>query len=247
MLAIKFRNKFRKFQYSDARRIRTLSCYYINDDIDLGWNGADLNDPDDAHLMVYMVNILQTLGVSTGDAVAYAVKAAKDRVPISAVSTGKSYNPTFFEVYGHGTIVQASHGCRRDLNVNGLNALDLRTAKPNGAPWDFSKSSDRQLAKSMIEEHKPSWVVGSPPCTFFSAWNQGINHKKMKPERVEELRKEAILHLHFMAGLYELQLNGGRHFLHEHPDPPYALSYSLDKFRSGRYGTLRSSTQSQYG
>ena len=189
----------------------------LDDAIDVDWQGDDLVDYDDDNRMVSMVDILQTLGVSVGDAVAYAVKATKDKVPVYGVVTGQSYNPTFIEVYGHGTIVQASHGCRRSLNVNGLNALDLRTSKPNGEPWDFSKASDRQLARSMIEEQKPTWVVGSPPCTFFSAWNQGINHKKMRPERVEALRKEAILHLHFVAGLYKLQLDGGRHFLHEHP------------------------------
>ena len=39
----------------------------------------------------------------------------------------------------------------------------------------------------------------------------------MDPERVEVLRREAVQHLHFVAGLYKLQVDGGRHFLHEHP------------------------------
>ena len=134
----------------------------LDDAIDVDWQGDDLVDYDDDNRMVSMVDILQTLGVSVGDAVAYAVKATKDKVPVYGVVTGQSYNPTFIEVYGHGTIVQASHGCRRSLNVNGLNALDLRTSKPNGEPWDFSKASDRQLARSMIEEQKPTWVVGVP-------------------------------------------------------------------------------------
>ena len=69
----------------------------------------------------------------------------------------------------------------------------------------------------MVETEKPTWIIGSPPCTFFSAWNQGINHRKMSPERVEALRVEAVRHLHYMAGLYKLQLSAGRHFLHEHP------------------------------
>ena len=50
-----------------------------------------------------------------------------------------------------------------------------------------------------------------------SLWNQAMNHKKMDPERVDVLRKEAVQHLHFVVGLYKLQLEGGRHFLHEHP------------------------------
>ena len=52
---------------------------------------------------------------------------------------------------------------------------------------------------------------------IFSAWDQGINHRKMSPEKVEQLRLEAVKHLHYMAGLYKLQLAEGRQFLHEHP------------------------------
>ena len=44
-----------------------------------------------------------------------------------------------------------------------------------------------------------------------------MNHKKMDPKRVEVLRTEAVQHLHFFMGLYKLQLEKGRHFLHEHP------------------------------
>ena len=130
---------------------------------------------------------------------------------------GDDYNPTLMEVYGKGNIVAASHGNRRSLNVDGPRAFDLRTLKPNGEAWDFSKSSDRRLAKQMIEDEKPTWLIGSPPCTFFSAWKQGINYKRMSPEKVESLRREAVQHLHFVIGLYRLQVENGRHFLHEHP------------------------------
>ena len=73
------------------------------------------------------------------------------------------------------------------------------------------------MARQIVEDTKPVWIIGSPPCTFYSAWNQGINHRRMDPERVESLRREAVRHLHFVAGLYKLQVDGGRHFLHEHP------------------------------
>ena len=39
----------------------------------------------------------------------------------------------------------------------------------------------------------------------------------MDPARVEELRKEAVMHLHFVMGIYRIQIDEGRHFLHEHP------------------------------
>ena len=102
-------------------------------------------------MMTPIMDVLQTLGVSAGDANAYAVKAMKDQ-PIKATVFGSMYNPTFFELYGHGSILQASHGCRRNLNIDGLHALDLRTRKPNGEPWDFSRAADRRLARSMVDE-----------------------------------------------------------------------------------------------
>lgn len=183
---------------------------------EVDWQGEDLMEYDGDHLMTPLVDVLQTLGVSAADATMYAVQVIKNQ-PKRPTQFGSEYQPTFFELYGHGTLVKTSHGCRRNLNIDGLHAMDLRTAKPDGEHWDFSKASDRKLARSMVEELKPTWVVGSPPCTFFSSWNQGINHRKMDPDRVEALRKEAVMHLHFVIGIYKLQLDGGRHFLHEHP------------------------------
>ena len=113
--------------------------------------------------------------------------------------------------------MRAAYGSRRNLKINGLRAMDLRAAKPDGEQWDFSKPSDRRLEKTMMEHDRPTWLVGSPPCTFFSAWKQGLNHKKMSPERVEELRKEAVIHLHVVVSLYKKQIDAGRHLLHEHP------------------------------
>ena len=39
----------------------------------------------------------------------------------------------------------------------------------------------------------------------------------MDPARMETLRQEAVTHLHFVVGLYKMQLRAGRHFVHEHP------------------------------
>ena len=127
---------------------------------------------------------------------------------IFSVIVPDSYNPTFFEFYGQGNIVRASHGCRRDLNINGLGTFDLRTRKPNGDAWDFRKGSDRREARGIVGEEKFTWLIGCPPCTFFSRWYQGMNHRKMDPEVVKELRKEAIKHLRRAIGLYKLQLEG---------------------------------------
>ena len=149
------------------------------DRLDVDWTGEELQDSTGDHVMSPLMDVLQTLGLSPGEAAAYAVRAvrscsAKSAIPDDHVCnpTLPSYSPTFFEVYGQGNLVKASHGIRRNLNINGLRALDLRTTKPDGTPWDFSTSADRRLAKQLVETEKPTWIVGCPPCTFFSAWNQ---------------------------------------------------------------------------
>ena len=205
----------------DSNVDNTFDFHHVVDD-DIGdymgveWNGDELHDPSDSHMLSSLVDALQTLGVPAADVVAYSVAAVKDHAP-SMTTFGTTYNPTFVEVYGQGNIVKASHGCRRNINLHGLDAFDLRTAKPSGEAWDFTQAADRRLARTIVEDEKPTWLVGSPPCTFFSAWNQGLNHKKMDPSKVEELRVVAMQHLHFVVGLYRLQVEPGRHFLHEHP------------------------------
>ena len=170
----------------------------------------------DDHVMSPIMDVLQTFGVSAAEAANYCSRVIKNR-PIMPITFGELYKPSCFEVYGQGNIVNASHGCCRDLNIDGLRAIDQRTLKPNGVAWDFNKAPDRRKARRYVEEEKPTWVIGFPPCTFFARWNQGLNHKKTNPKVVEERRKEAVKHLRFDIGLYKIQLDGNRHVLHEHP------------------------------
>ena len=48
--------------------------------------------------------------------------------------------------------MREANTARRDLNVKGLAAFDLRTSKPDGSPWDFTLRADRQLAMRMLDE-----------------------------------------------------------------------------------------------
>ena len=123
---------------------------------------------------------------------------------------------TFMEVYGRSVFDQ-SQISRRNLNVHGLGALDLRTTKPDGTPWNFCRREDRKLSRSMIEKQDPDWIVGAPPCTPFSIWNHGINFKKMDPDKVKALIAEGLVHLRFVCSLYRYQMSRGKFFLHEHP------------------------------
>ena len=137
---------------------------------------------------------------------------------------GKYSPATLVEVFGRGGISDEANGPRRALNIQGLAALDIRTLKPNGEPWDFNKRADRNEARNLIDKLEPTWLIGSPPCTAFSIWNRNMNYPKMDRDRVNELIAEGQKHLQFVASLYRKQMRAGRHFLHEHPAS--ALSWS---------------------
>ena len=63
-----------------------------------------------------------------------------------------------------------ANGPRRALNVHGIGAMGLRTFKKNGR--------DREEALQLIDDQKQTWVIGSPLCTCFPAW-QKIHVKKI--------------------------------------------------------------------
>ena len=96
--------------------------------------------------------------------------------------TGISKEASFVEVYGHGSIMADANLRRRNLSVRGLAALDLRTLKDDGTPWNFSLKKDRREASRLVDELDPTWLVGSPPCTAFSQWNVSMNYPKMDLE-----------------------------------------------------------------
>ena len=73
-----------------------------------------------------------------------------------------------------------------------------------------------KVLKKMRRE-KPLFVIGSPPCTRFSTW-QCLNDKKRDPAVANEEHERAKVHLQFAAQVYREQVEGGRFFLHEHPE-----------------------------
>ena len=116
----------------------------VNADEDMRKNAEDLLGDSD-HEMIAMMDVLQILGVDPVDACSFTSSIVKDgsrckrmfskRYSSSAFIGAVTGNaPTFMEIYGRGKIVDASHNLRRNLNVNGLDALDIRTCKPNGSP-----------------------------------------------------------------------------------------------------------------
>ena len=54
------------------------------------------------------------------------------------------------EVYGRGGIVDEAYKQRRNLNIKGLDAFDIRTDRPDGKIWDFNRRDDRKLARQLL-------------------------------------------------------------------------------------------------
>ena len=109
-----------------------------------------------------VVTLLVSHGVDEVDAQRFVCSAVK----------GQSQNePTgFFELYGRGGLSKAAKRYR-GLNVEGLQVLDLRTSRPDGEAWDFTRKHDRHWALRLLREQQPTWVIAAPPCTAFSSLN----------------------------------------------------------------------------
>ena len=113
--------------------------------------------------------------------------------------------------------------------------FDLRQ-DVHGRSWDFTKVSDRREARARISREKPYLVVGSPPCTSYSALNVRWNYPKMDKREVQRRKAEGKVFLDFAVEIYEMQLQAGRHFLHEHPAT--ATSWNTENMKAllGRRG-----------
>ena len=129
--------------------------------------GVFMDDSDDDEDIVRMVEPLNQLGVDLLDAQTY----------VDSISSAPG---TFVKVCGRGSIRNEARRLQK-LNLTGLAAMDLRTDKPDGSPWDVCKRSDRELAGSMIAEHDPDFVIGAPPV-------HGLQPVEPMPEPSEDAR-----------------------------------------------------------
>ena len=76
----------------------------------------------------------------------------------------------------------------------------------------------------MVRTQKPWLLVGCPPCTWYSQMMRR-NWHKMDEEEKRRRTLEANLHLLFCLELYREQMEGGRLFLHEHPDSAWSWEH----------------------
>ena len=133
------------------------------------------------------------------------------------------------EVYSPPRITEMLKGMSNQGLTPGL-ALDITTIDPaDGEPWDFTVKSKRQRALKLIREQRPLFLIGSPMCTRYSTW-QFLNDSKRDPGTVARERRQADKHLEFVAQLYREQIEGGRFFLHEHPE--HATSWEVEAIKS---------------
>ena len=123
------------------------------DDDDMGDDAAEQDTPMEEILhsdeMSAMVDVLQCLGIEAETAVAFRVSVMEAPADIS-----------FVEMYGQGSLITAAHNRRRDLNLVGLQAFDLRTCKSDGSHWAVELDANRCEACEYVREHKPTWVIG---------------------------------------------------------------------------------------
>ena len=103
--------------------------------------------------------------------------------------------------------------CRKYGLIAG-DSFDLRDG------YDLSVEQTQALVIDRIRRTKPTLVIGSPPCTFFSRL-QKLNLYVHGPEwaaRYEVEKKKAAKHIAFCLKVFELQRSRGAYFLLEHPE-----------------------------
>ena len=156
--------------------------YFPHDDVD-EYHDADMDGGEDN-----MVDSLRLAGAVPHDARAHVKAMLGDRP-----------KATLMEVYGRGAIIDCANHARRNLNLHGLGALDLRTTKEDGTSWDFSCRADRRAARTLLNKNDPDWVIGSPPCTAFSIWNSAMNNPKISKEAAPKAISPGRSHLNFVV------------------------------------------------
>ena len=95
-------------------------------------------------------------------------------------------------------------------------ALDLTTVNAKGEPWDFDTVEKQEEAERLLDETKPTILVGSPMCTAYCAW-QRLNKHRRDPAVVEEDKAKADAHLKFVCRVNLKKIQTGMYLRHEHP------------------------------
>ena len=113
-------------------------------------------DPDEGEIADMFLDDNNDMGDIEEDLMMSALSAAGTDRHSAQIFTNRAFalkaGPAFLEVYGRGHIMADANGPRRALNVHGIDALDLRTFKKNGDPWNFDLRQDREKALQHIDD-----------------------------------------------------------------------------------------------
>ena len=128
-----------------------------------------------------------------------------------ASSAGHLLDVDIMEVYSPERVAKL---CRNHGLTPGC-SLDLT----NG--YDFDKAADRERAWEIIKRDKPHTVIGSPPCTHFSALQELntclYNDDPVWKEKFDDNLRKAKRHLKCCCSIHRYQVEAKRYFVHEHP------------------------------
>ena len=118
-----------------AKRSRVLDPVEADAEDEVADLFGDFDGGDDDELNAANVNHLIGALVSAG--VDHPIAVAKANSMARGTPLSSTLKATFVEQYGRGAINREANGPRRDLNVEGLGACDLRTTNPTARPGTF--------------------------------------------------------------------------------------------------------------
>ena len=87
-------------------------------------------------------------------------------VDLGAVDLSELYSPARFKPVA------------KKLGLRPGFCVDLECQKPDGTYWDMNKPEDRKEMLRLLREDDPEMLIGSPPCTPFSALRELSKYKK---------------------------------------------------------------------
>eukprot|EP00973_Karenia_brevis_P057945 8066748-Karenia_brevis.AAC.1 len=148
----------------------------------------------------------------------------------------KCNDPDVCEIYSPPRVTQHTG----EFGLTAGWSLDLTTYDTDGRAWDFNQADMRERAIRKVEEDKPLVVIGSPMCTNFSTL-MNANWARMDPKQAEARWLNAVAHMNFVCKIYQMQIEAGRYFVHEHPTG--ATSWKLPSIIQllNTHGVLRTS------
>ena len=95
----------------------------------------------------------------------------------------------------------------------------LITKRPDGTSWDLSKDSHIADLMQMLDDERPAFLGGSPPCGPFSVLQNMVDtQNNVSEEKRAQRLAEGRKHIRTCVKAYKKQMNAKRYFYHEHPD-----------------------------